>query len=60
MLSPMVGYVYPHKVVARRNAFLALQVHKMEVIQKVGQKVEGWSTNFHKWKGIRIYKKSLN
>jgi hypothetical protein len=47
-------------VVARRNAFLALQVHKMEVIQKVGQKVEGWSTNFHKWKGIRIYKKSLN
>jgi hypothetical protein len=34
------------------------QMHEMKVNQKVGQKVEGWSTNFHKWKGIWICKRS--
>jgi hypothetical protein len=36
--------------------FEPFQVHEMKVNQKVGQKVKGWSTNFHKWKGIWIYK----
>jgi hypothetical protein len=40
--------------------FEPLQVHEMKVSQKVGQKVEGWNINFHKWKGIWIYKKCLN
>jgi hypothetical protein len=40
--------------------FEPFQVHEMKVSQKVGQKVEGWSTNFHKWKGIWIYTRCLN
>ncbi len=35
-------------------------MHKMEVNSKVGLKLEGWSLNFHEWKGIWIYKRSLN
>jgi hypothetical protein len=29
-------------------------MHEMEMNQKVGQQVESWNINFHKWKGIWI------
>jgi hypothetical protein len=56
----MVGFVDLHKVVVRRSAFSTIPSAWMEVNQKVGQKVKGWNTNFHKSKRIWIYKKSLN
>jgi hypothetical protein len=40
--------------------FQPFHVHEMEVNWNLRQKVEGWNTNFRKWKGIWIYKKSLN
>jgi hypothetical protein len=40
--------------------FQPFQMHEMEVNRKVGQKVEGWNINFHKWKGIWICKRFLN
>jgi len=32
----------------------------MKMNWKVGHQVEGCNVNFHKWKGIWIYKRSLN
>ncbi len=40
--------------------FQPFQMQKMKVNWKVGHEVEGWNVNFHKWKGIWIYKRSLN
>jgi hypothetical protein len=36
-----VGFVDLHKVVAKRNAFSTIPNARMEVNQKVGQKVKG-------------------
>jgi hypothetical protein len=40
--------------------FQPFQVHEMELNWKVRYKVKHWNTNFHKWKGIWIYKEFLN
>ncbi len=40
--------------------FQPFQMHKMKVNWRVKHEVEGWNVNFHKWKGIWIYKRCLN
>ncbi len=49
-----IGFVDLHKVVARRNASLALPNEWNGCESKGGAKVEGWSVNFHMRKGIWI------
>jgi hypothetical protein len=47
-------------VVTKRSAFSTLASAQNGGEYEGEYKVEDWNTNFHKWKGIWIYKKSLN
>jgi hypothetical protein len=53
----MNGFMDPHKVVVKRNAFLTFSSAWKWMMK---QKVKSWSTNFHKWKRIWTYKRCLN
>jgi hypothetical protein len=58
------GHCWEHMGILRRWLlgvyFQPFQMHKMKMNWKVGHEVEGWNVNFHKWKGIWIYKRCLN
>jgi hypothetical protein len=56
----MVGFMDPHNVIVRRNAFLDLPSAQNRGELEGGAKSGRLSVNFHKWKGIWICKKSLN